>query len=91
MTMIGSQLSLDILPDQRAVPGSMMVGSLRVAGTFAVDQNLDRGQQLMIQISDADGQVITTALAMVSAVGFTNLYERDAVIGTERQHKAKLA
>jgi hypothetical protein len=90
MTAIDQQLSLDVLPDSRVVPGGVFVGSLRVSGEFAVEQNLNRGQQLVVSIADADGQVLTTALAMVVGVGFVSIYDGDTVIGTERQHKAKL-
>jgi hypothetical protein len=90
MTMT-EQLSLDVLPDPRLVPGGLLIGKLRISGEFGVERDLNRGEQIIVQISDADGQVITTALGMVSGVGFANIMDKEAVIGTERQHRAKLA
>jgi hypothetical protein len=91
LTAIDQQLSLDVLPDSRIVPGGVFVGTLRVSGEFPVEEDLNRGQQLVISIADADGQVLATALAAVVGVGFVTLYEKETAIGTERQHKARLA
>lgn len=49
------------------------------------------GQQLVISIADADGQVLATSLAAVVGVGFVTIFDRETAVGTERQHKARLA
>jgi hypothetical protein len=85
------QLTLDVLPDPHTVPGGLLVGKLRITGEFGVDRDLNRGEQLTVQVADADGQIITTALVGVVGVGFVNITDQGTVIGTERQHKARLA
>lgn len=68
----------------------ILIGSLKIAGDFAVSVDLDSGDQLTVHVADADGNVIATAVAEVGGVGFAPIKDKDMVVGTERQHKAKV-
>lgn len=87
------QLSFDVHqhPDAEARgDGAWLDGSLKIAGDFGVRENLQPGDRVTVSIADADGQVVTSAIAEIGAVSFVPVKVEGRVIGTERVHKAKI-
>lgn len=86
------QLSLDVAehPALRNHEGALLAGSVKVGVNLPVTSDLERGDQLTVVVSDADGTVIAAGEATVTGVGFVNVEVSGIVVGTERVHKAKL-
>lgn len=82
------QLTFEVAPHPEA--GEFIDGSLKISGTFGCRKDLNPGDELTVQIANADGEVIASGLAEVGPVGFAPIKVKNEVIGTERVHKAKL-
>jgi hypothetical protein len=80
-----SQLSLEVDHDV----GLFITGSLAIAGTLMVRQDLNDGDRLRVQVVDANGEVVANAAAKIVHVGFP-LKEQNGSYWTERAHKAKI-
>lgn len=91
LSLEDQQLSFDVDPHPMLMGNGFMMGTLKIAGEFAIDKNLQPGTQLMVVVSDVDGQVLTNGLAAITGVTFKTLTEKGVAVGTERGHKAKMA
>ncbi len=83
-------LSLHVEPHKRLGSDPFFWGSLKIKGDLQVDHNLQGGDRLTITVSDADGNVISTALATCGTPSFKDIKEKGTLIGTERVHTAEL-
>lgn len=90
MSATTRQLSLEVEPEPELGADDRVIGSLTVAGTFAVGRDLQRGDKLIVTVAGADGELLTTSEAVVGKVGFSTLRAKGEPIGTERKHGAKL-
>lgn len=70
--------------------GGTILGALKLAIDVSIDRDLNRGDELLIQIGDADGTRLATCTAVVVAAGGVDLTDRGEVVGTLRVHNAKL-
>ena len=68
-----------------------LAGRLKLAVDLPVDHDLNRGDELVVSVSDAAGNVQCHGAARVIHVGFGDIKDGARVVGTERQHKAELA
>lgn len=66
-------------------------GTLVVGGKLAVPRDLQPGERLTVRIADADGQLVATGELDVEQVAFPPIKAGGMIVGTERQHKAKVA
>lgn len=93
------QLTFDVIPrvitnlrgEQR--PAEVLASELTIKGEFRLGEvALEHGDELHVTIAGADGEVITSVVAEVSAPpSFVPIEEKDiGLIGYTRAHKAKL-
>lgn len=92
---VQTSLSLEIKPHPQVAKyddaSSRIEGSLALAGALTVVRDLNAGDDLTVQVCDADGQVIASGKFEVSSVGTKPIkVSKIGVVGTERAHKAKL-
>lgn len=84
-----TQLSLEV----RHRPGledPYITGSLKLKGEVPVRQDLHAGQELTVQVCNADGEVIASGIFEVGLPGFKDVKAKGAgIIGVERVHAAK--
>ena len=87
------QLSFDVHrhPALQHSDHALLASSLKVSGAYGLRRDLQPGEQLMVIIQSADGEVLSQADAEVSTVGFAPITDSGAVIGMERVHKAKIS
>jgi hypothetical protein len=95
MATVGfSQLTLDVLPHPRAAArgaDAFIAGTLKLSGELRVDRDLNAGDELVVIVQDADGEVLAHHQAQVGPVTLAPVEDKDfGVIGTERIHKAKV-
>lgn len=64
-------------------------GSYSVSGRMPAIEELEKGDELTVTITNADGVVVAHAVGMIGFIGF-KLHDVDGVRWTERQHRAKL-
>lgn len=64
-------------------------GSFSVSGRLPALEELMKGDEVTVTISNADGVVVAHAVAAIGFIGF-KLHDVDGVRWTERQHRAKL-
>lgn len=85
-------LRVDPHPRTRWKDGSTkpVVGAVKLSGALTVDEDLQPGDQLTVQVANADGEVIAHCAAEVSNIGFKLLEQSGTVIGTQRIHTAKV-
>lgn len=93
--MLQRQLSLEIYPHpqlQATKDGrGPVTGSLQIAGALDVNQDLHAGQELMVLVQSADGELLSQHRLEVGQVALIPIKVKDlGVIGTERAHKAKV-
>lgn len=72
-----------------AKPGEYRVLSLSASGSIQLARPLKRGEQITIQVADADGVVIASGEGYIKGYGFSES-EKQGIIIVERKHKAKL-
>lgn len=91
----GPQLSfrVDQHPDASArTDGGWLDGEVKVAGSFAVDRDLQPGEQFTVQIADADGEIIASGTcSMEGGPSFPAVKLDGKVVGLCRSHKIKVA
>jgi hypothetical protein len=88
-----TQLSLEVRarPEMRDEKNPYIVGALKLKGEFHVRKDLHAGEQLTVQVADADGNVITAGVVEVGLPAFKDLKMKGGgIIGTERVHSAKI-
>lgn len=90
MPAVHTQGHLHVEPHKRLGSDPFFWGSLKIKGDLAVDHNLQGGDRITVTASDADGNVISTAIAVVATPSFRDVKEKGALIGTERVHTAEL-
>lgn len=86
------QLTLDVHPHPEldGEPG-LLAGALKVTGEYMLNRDLNIGDELVVVIQSADGEVLTSAKAKVGPVTLGPIEDKDlGVIGTERAHRAKV-
>lgn len=86
----GKQLSFDVEQYPHLVGEKPLMASVKIGVDLGVREDLNPGDNLVVIIQDADGQVIASGDAAVVGVGFNQIKESGDVIGVHRQHKAKL-
>lgn len=85
------QLSLAVNPEPELGPDDRVIGSLTIAGTFAIGRDLQRGDELIVTVAGADGELLAQGQAAVNSLGFKTIRDRHGdPLGTERKHGAKL-
>jgi hypothetical protein len=68
----------------------VLVGSLKLRGEMPIKGNLHPGEQLTVQVADADGQVIAIGIYEIVPPAFKDVKIRGVgVIGMERAHTAE--
>lgn len=92
--MAERQLTLDVLPHPAAAArgeDAYLAGSLKLSGDLRVDRDLNAGDELIIVVQSVDGEVLSSHKAEVGKVTLAPITSPDVgVIGTERQHAAKV-
>ena len=68
----------------------LVVGTVKVSGSFRVDRDLDRREEFTVTIADADGLVVATGLAVAGGPKFVDIEDKGRVLGVERQHSIKV-
>jgi len=71
--------------------GGWLDGTVAIGGSFVLDVDLQPGDELTVQIANADGEVLTGGVVEVTTVGFKPVKVKGFVVGKTRVHKAKLA
>lgn len=88
------QLTLDILPHPSAAhrgDDALIAGTLKVSGELRVDRDLNAGDELIVLVQSADGEVLSQHQAVVGPVTLSPIEDKDlGIIGTERIHRAKV-
>ena len=86
------QLSFDVAPHPslRHVDNALLGASVKLTVDVPIIKDLQPGAKIVVALSGADGEVLATSEAEVQTVGFALIKHDGAVIGQERQHKAKL-
>jgi hypothetical protein len=87
------QLSLRVTPHPgaRKPNGEILIaGSLKIAGSLYCPRDLQDGDELIVTVTGADGEVISRHKAEVQAPSFARIKDGHAVIGIERIHKAEI-
>lgn len=64
-------------------------GTFSIGGKLAAAGELAKGAQVIVTVSDADGQVVAHGLGTVGALTFRQK-EKDGLRWTERQHRVKV-
>lgn len=82
---LGEQLNLDVGGSLRPA-GS----SFRVSGKLAVDDQLLRGDEVLVTITNADGEIVVAGHGYVKGIGFLTHRPADAPEWVERVHTIKL-
>lgn len=94
MSTTGRQLSLHVAPHPATVwadgEHKPIVGALKISGALTVDEDLQPGEDLTIQVCNADGQVIASSSAQIGPIGFKSIKQSGVTIGTERMHTAEV-
>jgi hypothetical protein len=93
MTTIDYQLSLhvDPHPAARRPDGEVLiVGLLKISGSLRCPRDLQDGDELIVSVADADGNLLSSHHAEVQTPTFARIEEKGAVLGLERIHKAKI-
>jgi hypothetical protein len=94
MTTIGGyQLTLhvDPHPAARQADGEVLiVGSLKISGSLRCPRDLQDGDELIVTVTGADGEVLSRHHAEVLTPTFARIEEKGVVLGLERIHKAKI-
>lgn len=68
----------------------VLVGSLKLKGEIPIKGNLHPGEQLTVQVADADGNVIASGIYELVPPGFKDVKVKGVgVIGMERAHTAE--
>lgn len=87
------QLSLDVRqhPNAEQRGDGFLTASLKLQGALPLGRDLNPGDDLMVTVSSADGEIIATGTFETGPVGFAPISDKTAgVVGLERVHKAKL-
>lgn len=87
------QLSLRVAPHpgaRRPDGGILIDGSLAIKGSMYCPRDLQDGDELIVTVSGADGEVIATHRAEVLTPTFKQITDGQRVIGIERIHKAEI-
>jgi hypothetical protein len=71
--------------------GGWLDGTVAIGGAFNVDRDLQPGDELVVTIAGADGEVLAGGIVEVGPVGFKPVKVRGFVVGETRVHKAKAA
>jgi hypothetical protein len=80
------QLTLDIGGDHRAPS----ISSWSVSGKIANQRELEQGSEVLVQIIDADGEIISSAHGRVKFVGFDEHEPKDGPAFLERIHRVSI-
>jgi len=84
---VQSQLSFDVGGDHRRPE----VATFRVSGAIgSTMRELQKGEDVQIVITDADGQVVAAGEGYVRGIGFREHRSKDGPSWTERTHAIKL-
>lgn len=70
--------------------GGFLDGCLHLQGAFQVLVDLHPGDEVVVQIGGADGEILTGGVCEVVPVAFKPVFVKDICVGTTRVHKAKL-
>lgn len=84
------QLTLEVEPEPELGADDRVLGSLTIGGSFAVGRDLQRGDELIVTVAGADGELLAQSQAVVGKVGFQTIRVKGDPVGTERKHGAKL-
>lgn len=88
------QLSLEVEPHPAidVVHGKgFIAGSISVKGDLRVHRNVNPGDQLIVIVQDADGEILAQGEAEGGVSGFPVIEDKDlGPIGMERKHKATI-
>ncbi len=86
MTTVLQQLALDF-----NVGGNRPdTAKLGITGKLALDKQLHKGENFVIQILDEDNEIIAAGSGTCVAVAFTDKTDKEGDITTTREHKIKL-
>lgn len=82
------QLSLDV--GGEAI-GLSVIGTVKIGGDLRVEKDLDLGDEVRVQVVDSNGEIISSAAALISAPAFKEHRDKHGeLICLERAHKAKI-
>ncbi len=84
------RLSLFVKPHSALPEDPYYYGSIKLKGDFRVDHDLHGGEALHVQISDADGNIISTATMRLATPTFKDVRSDGHLIGVERIHTAEI-
>lgn len=85
------QLTLDVTPHPEAASRGedhWIAGAIKVAGEFVVRRDFNAGDEVAIQIADADGTIVASGLAEIGLPAFKPIKVRGEHLGTQRIHTA---
>lgn len=84
----GKQLSFDV--GGEAV-GKHLYGTIAINGKLETTRDLNLGDELRVQIINAESEVVASGPALCSAPAFNEQTDKDGeIIAIERAHKAKV-
>lgn len=84
------QLSFQVDPFPGFEKRPLLGATVKIGVELHVNKNLQPGDQLVVLIQDADGEVLSMGDAHVEDVAFKPVKDSGDIIGQQRQHKAKL-
>lgn len=68
----------------------LVVGTVKVAGTFRVDRDLLRREEFTVIIADSDGVTVATGVARAQPPKFVDIEDKGVILGIERAHTIKV-
>jgi hypothetical protein len=84
-----SQLTLEVR-HRPNLENPILVGSLKLKGEIPIRRDLNAGEQLTVQVADADGEIIATGLFDVGPPQFKDVKMSGVgVVGMERASVAE--
>lgn len=69
--------------------GISLTGTFKVGGDMPAIQELPKGADVRVVVTDADGEIIATALGHIASITFKE-HRKDGVKWTERRHGIRL-
>lgn len=64
--------------------------SLGVTGKMVLDRQIAKGEEVVVTIADADGEIIAAGHGAVVSIAFTDKTDSEGFTTTTREHKVKL-
>ncbi len=95
--MTDTQLSLNVTNHpalqarEAAGAATLLTADLQIKGRLPLDRDLNHGDRLFVNVTDSDGEVLSSGYLEVAPPHFEELTEKHAgLIGLNRAHKATL-